>query len=75
MPDPREYQVMMEEQRRMREEQEAALGVLQRREAANEEPTEEEEERYRDAQDALDGINLRINRFMEEQEGSSGDQV
>ena len=73
MPDPREYQAMVEEQKRMRVEHDAALGVLQRREAANEEPTEEEEERYRDAQDALDGINLRINRYMEEQEGTSGE--
>ncbi len=73
MPDPHEYQAMVEEQKRMRAEHDEALGVLQRREAANEEPTEEEEERYRDAQDALDGINLRINRYVEEQEGTSGE--
>lgn len=73
MQDPNEYQSMVEEQKRMRVEHDEALGVLQRREAANEEPTEEEEERYRDAQEALDGINLRINRFVEEQEGSSGE--
>ena len=68
MSDPHEeYESLMEEQRRLRQEHREALGVLERREAANEEPTEEEEERFRDAQEALDGINVRINRFNEEQ--------
>lgn len=68
MADPREeYQSMMEEQRRLRHEHVEARSVLERRQAANEDPTDDEEERYRDAQDALDGINLRINRFTEEQ--------